>query len=365
MDVPAARRLDLVEVLHGREVADPYRWLEDADRRRDAGVVGRPGPAGAGPPRRAARPRAASPGAWSELLATGAVGTPAWRGGRPFWTRRATRAGPRGPAHARRRRHRAGAARPGRGRPVRAHDARRLVAVEGGDAAGLPAVDRRRRGVAAARPRRRDRRAARRPGRPLPLLPRRLGPRRRRLLLRPPAAAGEVPAGEEAFHRRVLAPRRRDADRAGRPRLGRGARPDELLRLLGLAGRPVAARDGERRHGAARGRLAVRPRRRRPARRGAGRRRRPLLAVGVARRRPVAAHRPRRPPRPAVPGRPGVAAGLDDRRARGPRGRPRGRRAARRRGAAPLLRSRHALSEVHLRARRRRARRPPARPPAP
>ena len=29
MDVPPAPRLDLVEVLHGREVADPYRWRED------------------------------------------------------------------------------------------------------------------------------------------------------------------------------------------------------------------------------------------------------------------------------------------------------------------------------------------------
>ena len=28
---PAARRLDLVEDLHGYQVADPYRWLEDAD----------------------------------------------------------------------------------------------------------------------------------------------------------------------------------------------------------------------------------------------------------------------------------------------------------------------------------------------
>ncbi|HVD16222.1 MAG TPA: prolyl oligopeptidase family serine peptidase [Actinomycetota bacterium] len=31
MDYPSAHRLDLVDVLHGTEVADPYRWLEDPD----------------------------------------------------------------------------------------------------------------------------------------------------------------------------------------------------------------------------------------------------------------------------------------------------------------------------------------------
>jgi prolyl oligopeptidase len=31
MNYPAARRQDLVELIHGHEVADPYRWLEDPD----------------------------------------------------------------------------------------------------------------------------------------------------------------------------------------------------------------------------------------------------------------------------------------------------------------------------------------------
>ncbi len=82
-----APRLDLVEVLHGHEVADPYRWLEEAgsqataawsadqDRVARAHLDVLPG-----------RERLAA--RLAELLATGAVGTPAWRAGRPFWTRR-------------------------------------------------------------------------------------------------------------------------------------------------------------------------------------------------------------------------------------------------------------------------------------
>ena len=31
MPYPPARRLDLVEELHGFRVADPYRWLEDGE----------------------------------------------------------------------------------------------------------------------------------------------------------------------------------------------------------------------------------------------------------------------------------------------------------------------------------------------
>ena len=86
-DYPDARRFDLVEVLHGREVADPYRWLEDpaspetvAWSQAQDDLVRAHLDALPGRERLAARV--------SELLATGAVGTPAWRAGRPFWTRR-------------------------------------------------------------------------------------------------------------------------------------------------------------------------------------------------------------------------------------------------------------------------------------
>ena len=86
-DYPPAERLDVLDVLHGREVADPYRWLEDADDPRAvawsqaqdalcrAHLDALPG-----------RDRLAD--RLTELLQAGSVGTPAWRGGRPFWTRR-------------------------------------------------------------------------------------------------------------------------------------------------------------------------------------------------------------------------------------------------------------------------------------
>jgi len=86
-EYPPARRLDLVDDLFGHQVADPYRWLEDADsapaaewlvaeetlwaRYRD-GLTER-GPF-------AARV--------SELLRVGSVGVPAWRGAARFYTRR-------------------------------------------------------------------------------------------------------------------------------------------------------------------------------------------------------------------------------------------------------------------------------------
>ncbi len=87
MRYPPAPRLDLVDVLHGHEVADPYRWLEDAQapEAREWSTA----------QQRLAREHLdALPGRdrleqrLTGLLATGSVGAPAWRAGRPFWTRR-------------------------------------------------------------------------------------------------------------------------------------------------------------------------------------------------------------------------------------------------------------------------------------
>src|SRR4051794_23982350 len=87
MDYPAAERLDLVEEIAGTTVADPYRWLENADDPRTvawtaaqdalaaAALDGLPG-------REHLRTRI------TELLAAGVVGAPVWRGSRSFFVRR-------------------------------------------------------------------------------------------------------------------------------------------------------------------------------------------------------------------------------------------------------------------------------------
>lgn len=86
-NLPNAAREAIIDVLHGVEVADPYRWLEDADdprtrawneeqralfAERSAAWVGRPH----------WRRRIA------ELLAGGGISTPTWRGDRRFFFRR-------------------------------------------------------------------------------------------------------------------------------------------------------------------------------------------------------------------------------------------------------------------------------------
>ncbi|WP_242883937.1 prolyl oligopeptidase family serine peptidase [Actinomadura litoris] len=84
---PPARREDIVEEIHGHRVADPYRWLEDADGEATRRWLAAQDElfhkaTDALPGREALRRRLA------ELLGAGSVGSPVWRGGRRFFTRR-------------------------------------------------------------------------------------------------------------------------------------------------------------------------------------------------------------------------------------------------------------------------------------
>nr|BFE82229.1 hypothetical protein GCM10020093_048300 [Planobispora longispora] len=84
---PPARRDDVVDDLHGTPVPDPYRWLEDPDDPATkewlsaqetlftAGTAALPG-------RERFRARVA------ELLKSGSVGAPVWRGERRMFMRR-------------------------------------------------------------------------------------------------------------------------------------------------------------------------------------------------------------------------------------------------------------------------------------
>ncbi|WP_448624683.1 prolyl oligopeptidase family serine peptidase [Geodermatophilus sp. URMC 64] len=87
MRYPDAPRLDLVEELHGRRIADPYRWLEDAeDPRTRAWAQAQDEIAAA---HLAALPlRARFAERLAQLVHAGAVGVPVWRAGRAFSTRR-------------------------------------------------------------------------------------------------------------------------------------------------------------------------------------------------------------------------------------------------------------------------------------
>ena len=84
---PEAPRQDITEAIHGRQVSDPYRWLEDAGSQQtktwlkaEEELYARYVAAVPGLDRLTAR--------LTELLAAGEVGAPVWRGDRYFLTRR-------------------------------------------------------------------------------------------------------------------------------------------------------------------------------------------------------------------------------------------------------------------------------------
>ncbi|MEV0383068.1 prolyl oligopeptidase family serine peptidase [Nonomuraea sp. NPDC050643] len=80
---PTARREDTVDLIHETPVPDPYRWLEDPDSPETKGwLLAQSGlfDQERGPQRFKSR--------IAELLRSGSVGTPAWRGERHFFTRR-------------------------------------------------------------------------------------------------------------------------------------------------------------------------------------------------------------------------------------------------------------------------------------
>ena len=84
---PDAERLDLVEQLHGHDVADPYRWLEDPDDpRTQAWSLAQD--ALFGGVRDTWSTRTSFRDRVQELLATGLITVPVWRGDRQFLMRR-------------------------------------------------------------------------------------------------------------------------------------------------------------------------------------------------------------------------------------------------------------------------------------
>ncbi len=86
-DYPDAERVDVVDVLHGHEIADPYRWLEDTGDARSTAwgraqdrLLAEHAATWPGRDRVAGRIRA--------LLGAGTVGVPVWRGSTRFFVRR-------------------------------------------------------------------------------------------------------------------------------------------------------------------------------------------------------------------------------------------------------------------------------------
>src|ERR1700733_9545006 len=87
VEYPAAQRLNLVEDLFGHQVADPYRWLEDADSPQATEWLAAEESLWSDY-RAGLSDREAFAGRVRELLRVGSVGLPAWRGTTQFYTRR-------------------------------------------------------------------------------------------------------------------------------------------------------------------------------------------------------------------------------------------------------------------------------------
>ncbi|MBU6245083.1 MAG: prolyl oligopeptidase family serine peptidase [Actinomycetales bacterium] len=84
---PRADRLDLVEQMHGTDVADPYRWLESADDPRTQAWVGEQ-VALMAQERAAWTTRDGFAATMDRLLGAGTISPPYWRAQRRFITRR-------------------------------------------------------------------------------------------------------------------------------------------------------------------------------------------------------------------------------------------------------------------------------------
>jgi prolyl oligopeptidase len=84
---PPAERLDVTENLHGHEVGDPYRWLEDCgSTATKAWAAAQDALYAEASEHYTARDRFAD--RIRSLLGAGAVGAPVWRGDRSFFVRR-------------------------------------------------------------------------------------------------------------------------------------------------------------------------------------------------------------------------------------------------------------------------------------
>jgi prolyl oligopeptidase len=84
---PDAPRQDLVEIMHGHDVADPYRWLEDPDSEHTKAWLAAQAQLYASYLTSLPRQKQLTE-RLRELFAAGEVGPPVWRGDRQFFTRR-------------------------------------------------------------------------------------------------------------------------------------------------------------------------------------------------------------------------------------------------------------------------------------